>query len=273
MDAEDNYLNMSNSVPYSGSLSALQLPGAIDSPHLIILHGWGHNLQIIRPLGELLTDSGRVHLIDLPGFGGSPVPTTTWGTEDYATCIKRYLDEQQIERAIFVGHSFGGKTSLKLANLFPEKVIALVLINSSGLKGHPPLKRRLKIRYVKSLRAVLRFLQNRFGIRWYDQWFIPRFSSPDYKNAGPLKDTFVKVVNEELSPEIANIKVPALCLWGDKDTETPLEMGERMNKTLQHGKLVVLEGQGHTPFAGPGAAVCAFHIKRFLECLKDNSSS
>ena len=257
---------MSNSPSYQ-QLNALQLPGHLHCPHFIVLHGWAHNLEIIRPLAELLTGLGQIHLLDLPGFGKSPAPESTWGTEDYANCVKSYLDSHQIESAIFVGHSFGGKTSLKLASINPERVKALVLINSSGLKGKPPLSRRIKISYVKTLRTVLRFLQNRFNIKLYETWFIPRFSSPDYKNAGPLKSTFVKVVNEELSEEIAGISAPALCLWGDQDTETPLEMGRRMSELLKNGRLVVLEGQGHTPFSGPGAAVCAFHIKEFIRAL------
>lgn len=241
------------------------LPGPAGRPPIILLHGWGHHLGFVKPLGELLNDVTPVHLVDLPGFGQSPAPPTAWGTADYADRMLRYLDDNGISKAVFIGHSFGGKTSLKLASAHPERVERLVLINSSGLRRRPGFVKSAKIRYVKTLRWTLRFLQNRLGIRWYDSWFIPRFASPDYKNAGPMRATFVRVVNEHLDADIENIATPALLLWGENDEETPLEAGQRMAAMIRGSELVVLESQGHLPFAGAGAAVCAYHIKHFLK--------
>ncbi len=42
---------------------------------LLMLHGWAHSLENLRGLGELLSQDRAVHLIDLPGFGQSGVPT------------------------------------------------------------------------------------------------------------------------------------------------------------------------------------------------------
>ena len=43
-------------------------------PPLIMLHGWGQSLKDLAPMGELLSRTREVHLIDLPGFGASPKP-------------------------------------------------------------------------------------------------------------------------------------------------------------------------------------------------------
>lgn len=236
---------------------------------LILLHGWNHSLEMLRPLGNLLAVDFDVHLIDLPGFGKSSKPDKSqfdrpWGTADYAKAILEYLDSNNLKQVVLVGHSFGGKVSLYLASEVPERVKQLVLINSSGIPRKHGFYKRLKIYSVKTLRTVLKFLKNRFGVKLYDSWFIPRFASPDYKNAGPLLATFVKIVNEDLTERVKKIGAPALLIWGDKDTETPLEVGRRMQQLIAGSKLIELVGEDHVPFLGAGASRCAYYIKNFL---------
>jgi pimeloyl-ACP methyl ester carboxylesterase len=238
--------------------------GSSASPPLILLHGWQQSLESLRPLGELLAENADVYLIDLPGFGRSGEPDAVWGVEDYARRIVGFLDEQKIEGADFVGHSFGGKTSIYLAAMFPDRVRRLVLIDSSGIPAVPSFKKRLRILWIKVLRGVLKPLQQKFNFRLYETWFIPRYASRDYRAAGSLRNTFVKVVNENLAELLPKIQVPTLLLWGDLDTETPLEVGRRMHQAIRDSELIVLEGKDHFPYLGSGAALCAFHIRRFL---------
>lgn len=252
----------------SPALHAVRI-GTPGSPALIALHGWRQNLDSLRPIAEHLGDLAEIHLLDLPGFGGSEPPPSSWGTADYANAIAGYLDEHRIARADFLGHSYGGKTAMKLASTRPDLVRRLVLIDVSGLPGRPPLGRRLKIRGVKALRSVLKLLE-KFGIPLYTRWFIPRFASADYKAAGPLREVFVRVVNEDLTPDIRTIKVPTLLLWGELDRDTPLEMAHRLSELIPGSKLITLPGKDHFPFVGAGAAsLCAFHIREFLAKTQD----
>lgn len=238
--------------------------GKVENPKIILLHGWKHQIEIIRPLGELLSDNFQVHIIDLPGHGKSEIPKESWGMKNFADCLISYLDQQQIKQAIFIGHSFGGKTIIKLSNLYPERVLKIVLIDSSGLKRKLSLNQRIKIFTVVQIRNFLKFIKVKFKINWYESWFIPRFASVDYKSAGPMLGTFVKTVNEDLTEELKKMKVPTLLLWGEKDTETPLEMGIRMQELIPESKLIVLHDQGHTPFNTAGSSLCAFYIGEFL---------
>ena len=59
---------------------------------LIMLHGWGQNLQSLQPMGELLATRSQVHILDLPGFGKSSPPPEDWDTAQYADRIYQYLD-------------------------------------------------------------------------------------------------------------------------------------------------------------------------------------
>jgi pimeloyl-ACP methyl ester carboxylesterase len=62
-------------------LNTIQL-GNSDRP-IVMLHGWGQNLQSLQPMGELLAYKEKVHIIDLPGFGKSPPPPEAWDTTQY----------------------------------------------------------------------------------------------------------------------------------------------------------------------------------------------
>jgi len=204
-----------------------------------------------------------VHFIDLPGFGESDEPPKTWGTPEYSARILQYLDENGISRADFMGHSYGGRISMYIAFTRPERVARLVLIDASGVRAKAPLKRRLKIAAVKGLRNVLRFAKQRFGVPLYETWFIPRFASADYKASGTMREVFVRIVNEEYSEEVKRISAPTLLLWGEDDGETPVSVARKLASLIKSSELVILPNKDHFPFLGAGAALCAFHIKKF----------
>ena len=60
-----------------------------------------------------------------------------------------------------------------------------------------------------------------------------------------MKKTFVKVVSEDLSPLLPRIQASTLLVWGEKDTETPLWMGQKMEKDIPDAGLVIFEGDDH----------------------------
>ena len=235
-----------------------------EKPVLVLLHGWGQSLLSLRPLGELLSDCGRIYLLDLPGFGASSAPEAAWGTADYSRRLAQFFSANNIDSAVLIGHSFGGKLSMQFAADYPALVEGLVLIDASGLKPVRPCKQKLRHQTIAFLRFIMRLLE-RLGLRLYSKWFIPRFASPDYLNAGPLRSTFVKVVNEDLSHLIPRIAAPVLLLWGENDIETPLEMAQRLERTLQNSKLIILPGRGHYPFLDSGLHLCAHYIKSFIK--------
>ena len=143
---------------------------------------------------------------------------------------------------------------------------SILLINSGGLK-RPPCKGKLKSQFIRILGKTLKSTDKTFSTRFYETWFVPKFASIDYKNAGRLRNILVKTVNEDVTEDASKITAPAFLLWGELDTETPLEMGQRFNRLLRNSKLVVLPGKGHFPFAGDSAHLCARYIIEFLKSL------
>jgi pimeloyl-ACP methyl ester carboxylesterase len=73
-------------------------------------------------------------------------------------------------------------------------------------------------------------------------------ASSDYRNAGPLRDTLKYVLAEDLSPYIPKIRSKALLIWGDRDEETPLEIGRKMAALIPDNELVIFSDSGHFPY-------------------------
>lgn len=238
---------------------------------ILLLHGWGQTLQSLQPLGELLADSAQVHLIDLPGFGKSALPEGDWDTIEYAERILKYMDEKGLERVDLLGHSFGGRVSIRLASRYPNRVRSLVLINSGGLQRRRTLQQQVRVKLIKWLRVFFGLIPV-YGPR-LKEWHSDRFGSRDYKNAGPLRGTLVKTVTEDLAQEASRIQAPTLLIWGELDTETPVEMGYRYNQLIPNSKLIVLPGRDHFLFRGEGAHLCAYYVLKLLREVSETTSS
>ena len=60
-----------------------------------------------------------------------------------------------------------------------------------------------------------------------------------------MRASLVKVVNEDLSPLLPQIKASTLLVWGEKDDSTPLWMGQQMEKEIPDAGLVIFENDDH----------------------------
>ena len=90
-----------------------------------------------------------------------------------------------------------------------------------------------------------------------------RFGSRDYRAAGKMRPTLVKVVNEDLTPLLPAVQAPTLILWGDQDQEVPRSAMEIMAARIPRARLVVFEGAGHFPFLDMPEEFCET-VKGFL---------
>lgn len=213
---------------------------------IIILHGWGCNVDTVRPIINILNDKYKVYALDLPGFGKSSQPEDVIGSFEYAEIVREFLKINGIEKAVFIGHSLGGKLSIILGSKYPELIEKIVLIDSAGLIPKRGLKYYFKVYSFKSLRWAYKNL-----FFWHNnqerlERFYKKFGSDDYRDSsGIMRKILVKVVNENLKPLLKDIKAPTLIIWGDKDEDTPLYMGKTMEQEIKDSGLVVFEGAGH----------------------------
>jgi pimeloyl-ACP methyl ester carboxylesterase len=214
----------------------------------------------MAPVVGCLQARFRVLALDLPGFGDAPVPGEVWGTADYARWVAGLLRSLSVDKAHFVGHSFGGKVSLTIAATDPTLVDKLILVDASGLRSAPTRAARIK-------RALSRMgrVAGRMGGpgRALQRSVYRRVASADYLSAGPLRPTFVKVVNEDVTELLSRIAAPTLIVWGRDDADVPVAHGETMERLIDDAGLVVLEGAGHFSYLDQPERFCRI-VRHFL---------
>jgi pimeloyl-ACP methyl ester carboxylesterase len=228
---------------------------------VVVLHGWGGRIESMAPVISCLSDRFAVTAIDLPGFGESPVPAGAWGTADYAEFISDLCVERGIDRARFVGHSFGAKVSIYLAATHDRLVEKLVLTGSSGLTSAPSFKVRAKRGVSRAARFAGRFGTPGERVR---SAVYRRIASQDYRDAGPLKPILVKVVNEDVSHFLPRINVPTLLVWGTEDDAVPVTHARQMEELIPDAGLVLFEGVGHFAYLDESERFCRI-VRHFFD--------
>ncbi len=223
---------------------------------VVLLHGWGTSSQSLDPVAAWLLPAFRVVSVDLPGFGWSQAPPAAWGTAEYAAHVRQLLTVLGIERAALLGHSFGGRVALQLASRHPELVARLVLVASAGVRPPRGPRYYLRVGTTKALRLMLSLPGLRgVGARRLERWRATA-GSRDYRAAGRMRPTLVKVVNEDLRPILPAVQAPTLILWGDQDQEVPRSAMDVMTASIPGARLTVFPGAGHFPFQDAPEAFC-----------------
>ena len=221
-------------------------------PDLLLLHGWGGSIESLDPVIRGLSSHYRTVTLDFPGHGQSTLPEKDWKVSDFLDCTMTFMDTIGLVQPHILAHSFGGRVTIKLASAHPGRAGKLLLTAASGI---PP--RRTPLQNLKRtagasagrVNAVLRKLPgSRYWAEGLQRRLYQQFASRDYKNAGPLRETLKNVLAEDLSCHVPNIRSKVLLVWGDRDEETPLSIGQRLANLLPDNELIVFPGAGHFPY-------------------------
>lgn len=199
---------------------------------IVLLHGWGQNIEMMRPIGDNFQNRFRITILDFPGFGESEEPKEAWTIEDYELMLEEFLKKVNVKKPIVIGHSFGGRVAIRYSARNP--ISKLVLFGSPCIRIQEELSLGVKI--LKKLKT----LPGLNGLGEYMKKFI---GSRDYKAASPImRQTLVNVVNEDLSKFAREIEEPTLLIWGTNDTEAPLNEAKELEKIMLDAALITLPG-------------------------------
>jgi pimeloyl-ACP methyl ester carboxylesterase len=239
-----------------------------DGPPAILLHGWGGEGASLHPLAAHLAQRFRTITPDLPGFGGTAPPPGDWGVPEYASWTLQLLDKLGIGRALLLGHSNGGRIAIFLAATQPAIVDRLILVDSAGIRPDGTTTRQAVAAISKAGRAastvpLLGGIAERLRGRWHRA-----VGAEDYANAGPLRGTFVRIVNQDLRELLPRIDAPTLLLWGADDESTPVADAHLMERLIPSARLTVFPGAGHFSYLERTAETCAT-IDAFLAACED----
>ncbi|MCG9129214.1 alpha/beta hydrolase [Candidatus Poribacteria bacterium] len=209
---------------------------------VVLLHGWGAESGTFQKVFDTLSTSHQVYTIDLPGFGLSEIPTSPWDATDYAKLLSKFLEKLNIGIVSLIGHSYGGRISIVIAAEEPDKIDKVILVNSAGIKP----KRTVKYHFKYCLGKLGRFTR-KFGSlgNYLADNIANKIGSRDYKEAGPMRDTMVKSVNQDLRPYLCKIRHKTLLIWGENDKDTPVSSAKIMEKEIPKVELILLKDAGH----------------------------
>jgi pimeloyl-ACP methyl ester carboxylesterase len=151
---------------------------------LVFLHGYGENLTLWEELVYPLQDNYKVITIDLPGFGESHSIGDKITLDLVAQHVNKHIRiDLGISNYYVFGHSLGGYVALALADLFPETIKGLGLINSSSY-ADPPDKKENRIKTADFI--------NKYGVSFFLKSFVPDLFTQE--NQIQLADKVQKVV-------------------------------------------------------------------------------
>jgi pimeloyl-ACP methyl ester carboxylesterase len=222
-------------------------PAPSEAPPVLVLHGWGASIDAVGSVVDGLADRLEVVALDLPGFGESAEPPEPWDVAAYARFVLAACDELEVERFSLVGHSFGARIGIVLAATQPDRIARVVLTGAAGLKPKRKPSYYAKVGVAKAGRVV-GTVGGAPGRRLQDR-MRRRVASSDWLDAGEaMRGTLRRVIAEDLSPYLPRIRASTLLVWGERDEDTPLWMGRRMEEAIPDAGLVVLDG-GHYAYA------------------------
>lgn len=204
---------------------------------ILILHGWGSCAKNWGRVKELLEGQGcKVFVPDLPGFGENPQPLKPWSLDDYTEWLKEFCEKNNLSQVFLLGHSFGGGVAVKYALNYPESIKKLFLVAPAIVR-----KKTFKKEIMKKTAKIFSFLP--LSVK---KIIYRKIIGSDYPLAkGPMRETYLKIINEDLSRELVKVSAPTLLIWGKKDDVLPIKNAYFIKEKIKNSKLIVIPEANH----------------------------
>jgi pimeloyl-ACP methyl ester carboxylesterase/predicted acylesterase/phospholipase RssA len=233
-------------------------------PAIVLIHGFASSLYTWKDVIPLLAPDHEVLALDLPGFGESDQPHDLT-FEDLPRAVVGLMDRLDVERAALVGNSMGGGTAALVAARRPERVSALVLVDSAGFRRaaseHPGVIRLVRSSLgplVAHLPVRRPFVEGALRQVFVDdtlvtdervaEYLAPLLRSGAFPSIRSLLSSFA-AHPDVLGEALAEIEAPTLVIWGREDAWIPLDYADRFVEAIPGARKVVFDGCGHMPQA------------------------
>jgi pimeloyl-[acyl-carrier protein] methyl ester esterase len=225
-------------------------------PVLVLLHGWGWSSGIWGPLVPILSQSYQLVLVDLPGFGKSPLALPAYTFAQIAPLLLEIVPEP----AAWLGWSLGGSLAFWLGLNYPRQVTRLITVTSTprfleapDWPGMAPATLTkfaddLETDFEKTLTDFLK-LQLR-GAHDYTKIFpelhTQLFSSLPQPAA--LRGGLELLRTTDLRVQLSRLDCPSLHIFGSLDRLVPAQIAALLPAYLARGRCEILPHCGHLPF-------------------------
>lgn len=226
--------------------------GRREAPAIALINALGTDLRIFDEAALILSRDFRVIRYDKRGHGLSESGPDRADMADYAADLLGLLERLGVGRATIVGLSIGGVIAQELYRLRAGLVHALVLSDTAAKIGTDAT---WDARIAEVERGGIEAIADSVLERWFTAGFravradelagwrcmLTRSPKQGYLTAcGALK-------RADLRPCAGAIKAPTLCLVGDEDGSTPVDLVRETAGLIPGARLEIIRGAGHMP--------------------------
>jgi len=245
-------------------------------PTIVLIHGFGAAIDWWDDIAPGLAADHRVIRIDLIGHGGTMAPRSGYSIERQAMLVSGLLDRLGVDRFTVIGHSMGGEVATALAEINPQRIERMILIDSPARSESAEFTIMTGVYFQRPLGEVLSYLESDDAIRrGLAQGFAPGFSVPE-KFVDDVKQltysAFRQAHDESVTyrktkppyERIAALKPlpPLLAIFGTRDAIISPDDAKFFER-VPGAKVTMIEGAGHSPMVESPTKVLEL-IRSFL---------
>ena len=237
--------------------------GDPEAPPIVLVHGHSEDLHTWNQLVKHLVESFRVIRFDLRRHGlTGPAPDNEYRIESYVSDLSMLIEQLGIDNFVLVGHSMGGRISVKYTIGNRERVNSLILLSASGAPRKEKTPQPMALRLMRNPlgRALVKRIWSRNMAKnslmdmVFDEssitdeeidrmWDFSKYPG----NMDAMFREFAETWKDFNPTEISEIATNTLLIWGKEDTICPESMGEWYDSQLPNSTMVRFPNIGHNP--------------------------
>jgi pimeloyl-ACP methyl ester carboxylesterase len=227
---------------------------------VVLVHGFtAEGILYAQTLSRLVRMGFKVVAIDVAGHGGTQgLPTDGANLDAYVDLLARVLDELGIRRAVFAGHSMGGRLVTQLAADNPDRAIAVVLIDATVgdfwdrlinvSRFAPPILVGVGVLLAIDTLSTLPWLTNPRQAAKLGRLVVPTLvghAVKPWRLLGPAISLIRSQGTAAMLEALADNRIPVVVIHGDRDLAVPYQTAVDAARRA-NGTLVTIEGGSHS---------------------------
>jgi pimeloyl-ACP methyl ester carboxylesterase len=227
---------------------------------IVLVHGFtAEGILYAQTLSRLVGMGFKVVAIDVAGHGATQgLPTGGGDLDEYTALLARVLDELGVRRAVFAGHSMGGRLVAQLAATDPQRAIAVVLIDAvvgewwdrliKVSRFAPPVLVCLGALLVLDTLSTLPWLRNPAQAAKLGRLVAPTLvghARRPWRMLGPAISMMRSKPSGDILDELGESQIPVVVIHGDRDMPVPYATAVDAARRSS-GTLVTVKGGTHS---------------------------
>ncbi len=228
--------------------------GPINSPTIILIHGFPLNKAMWEKQIEILKENYRVIAYDIRGHGNTDAGSDNFSIELFVNDLLGLMDSLKIDKTILCGFSMGGYIALNAIENYPERFNALLLCDTNCTDDKPEAKEKR----MKAIESIKEKGLEQYAEESLKKLFAPISFSKHIEEIAIVREMIMKTSRQSLfktlhalaerketCTRLNEIKVPVLIMVGKEDEITPPEVALLMHEKIKGSIIQIIDHAGH----------------------------